>query len=261
VWSKSSQVALQDIFELQDMLVNGVVESLAIPLSSGEQEQLNRDAPASPKAYDLFLRANDLSRNHDGIPAAIQLYEESLALDPAYAPAWAALGRAHHVGAKYLPTGTREGLGRAEAAFRRALALNPELPIAHKLFAQLESDLGRARDAMVRLAGQAHSADPELLSGLVTACRYCGLLDASIAAHARALGLDPRVRTSVPHTWFLQADYPRVASMKVAEAPYIVAISQAAVGARRRGCRRFAGAGTDDANEDEGIHDCRAHFN
>jgi tetratricopeptide (TPR) repeat protein len=178
----------------------------------------------------LYLRANELSRNHDGVPAAIPLYEQCVAIDPAYAPAWTGLGRSLHLNAKYVTTGTREGLGRAEAAFQRALELNPDLPIAHKLFAHLEADLGRARDAMARLTGRAHSADPELLAGLVTACRYCGLLDASVAAHARAVSLDPRIRTSVPHTWFQQADYVRVASLKIAEAPYIAAISLTAVG-------------------------------
>ena len=94
--------------------------------------------------------------------------------------------------------------------------------MAHKLYAQLEVDLGRARDAMARLIERAQSADPELLAGLVSACRYCGLLDASVAAHARALDLEPRIRTSVGHTWFLQGDHTRVATVKIAEYPYIV---------------------------------------
>ena len=105
--------------------------------------------------------------------------------------------------AKYLDTGTREGFDRAEAAFRRALELNPDLTVAHKLLAQLEVDLGRARDAMARLVERAQSADPELLAGLVSTCRYCGLLDASVAAHGRApRHSSRRIRTSVPHTWY-----------------------------------------------------------
>jgi hypothetical protein len=39
---------------------------------------------------------------------------------------------------------------------------------------------------MVRLVSRARAADPELMAGLVTTCRYCGLLEASVAAHARA---------------------------------------------------------------------------
>jgi tetratricopeptide (TPR) repeat protein len=150
--------------------------------------------------------------------------------DPHYAPAWARLGRIHHVMGKYLPTGTEESLVEAEAAFRRALELNADLTMAHKLFAQLEVDLGRAHDAMVRLIERAHTADPELLAGLVSACRYCGLLDASAAAHRRALDLDPKIRTSVAHTWFLQADHARVVTVKIAQFPYIVAMSLAELG-------------------------------
>jgi len=123
-----------------------------------------------------------------------------------------------------------ESLAAAEAAFRRALEFNPDLTIAHKFLAQLEVDLGRAHDAMVRLIGLAHTADPELLAGLVSACRYCGLLDASVVAHRRALDLEPKIRTSVGHTWFLQGDHTRVATLKIADFPYIVAISMAEVG-------------------------------
>jgi tetratricopeptide (TPR) repeat protein len=126
---------------------------------------------------------------------------------------------------KYLPTGNAGRFVSAEASFRRALDLNPDLAMTHKLLAQLEVDLGHAHDAMARLIGRTHVADPELLAGLVSACRYCGLLDASVAAHARAIELDPKIRTSVAHTWFLQTDYARVATVKFSEAPYIVAVS------------------------------------
>src|SRR5262249_41566790 len=153
---------------------------------------------------------------------ARDLYQQCVEADPRYAPAWARLGRIHHVMSKYLPTGTPDGLVQAEAAFRRALGVNPDLTMAHKLLPQLEVDLGRAHDAMVRLTERARTADPELLAGLVSACRYCGLLDASVAAHGRALDLDPRIRTSVGHTWFLQADYERVSTARAAEYPYVV---------------------------------------
>ncbi len=65
----------------------------------------------------------------------------------------------------------------------------------------------------------------------MTACRSCGLLDASAAACGRALALDPKIRTSVGHTWFLQRDYARVASIGVVlDYPYIVALSMAEPG-------------------------------
>ena len=225
MWSNTAQVSVDDLFRVQDELTRRVVESLSLPLSEREQSLLHRDVPTSPKAYECYLRGNQLSQEAKQWAMARDLYLRCVEEDPDYAPAWARLGRIQHVMGKYLPTGTQNDLVHAEAAFRRALDLNPDLAMAHKLLAQLEVDLGHAHDAMARLIGRTHVADPELLAGLVSACRYCGLLDASVAAHARAIELDPKIRTSVAHTWFLQADYARVATVKFSDAPYIVAVS------------------------------------
>ncbi len=230
LWSKAAQMAVGNVFQVQDELTQRIVASLSLPLTLREQKMLQRDVPSSAKAYEYFLRGNQLSHDSKQWSVARDLYMRCVEEDPAFAPAWARLGRIHHVMAKYLETGTQEGLNRAEEAFQRALDLNPDLAMGHKLFAQLEVDLGRASDAMTRLTKRAQSADPEVLAGLVTTSRYCGLLDASVAAHQRALGLDPRIRTSVPHTWFLQGDHARVAAGKVEENPYIVALSLGALG-------------------------------
>ena len=83
--------------------------------------------------------------------------------------------------------------------------------MAHNLYAHLEIDFGRAQDAMTRLLerAQVRTADPELFAGLVHACRYCGLLDASRAADEQARRLDKLIRTSVIHTHFMLGDYQR----------------------------------------------------
>jgi tetratricopeptide (TPR) repeat protein len=230
LWAHTAQAPVGDVFGVQDQLARHIVDSLSLPLTARERRMLRRDMPSSTRAYEYFLRGNQLSLDPKQWAVARDLYERCVEEDPRYAPAWARLGRIRHVMAKYLETGKAEAFTRAEAAFRRALELNPDLPIAHKLYAQFEVDLGRARDAMVRLAGRASGADPELFAGLVSTCRYCGLLDASVAAHGRAVALEPRIRTSVPHTWFLQADHARVATIKIEEYPYIVPLSLAVLG-------------------------------
>jgi tetratricopeptide (TPR) repeat protein len=230
LWSQTAQAAVDDLFRVQDHLTQVIVTSLSLPLTSREQQMLKRDVPANAAAYEHFLRGNQLSYDSKQWAVARDLYLRSVEEDPHFAPAWARLGRIHHVMGKYLDTGTQESLDKAEEAFRRALDLNPELPITHKLYAQLDVDRGRARDAMARLIERAHCADPELLAGLVTTCRYCGLLDASVAAHGRAVALEPKVRTSVPHTWFLQQDHARVAATRPADNPYIVPLSMAELG-------------------------------
>ena len=101
-------------------------------------------------------------------------------------------------------------LASAESAFARALALNPDLTVAHNLYTALEMERGRARGAMVRLLERAKTrggADPELFAGLVTACRYCGLLEASVAAHEQGRRLDPAIPSSVSFTLWAAGDY------------------------------------------------------
>jgi DNA-binding winged helix-turn-helix (wHTH) protein/tetratricopeptide (TPR) repeat protein len=229
--SHSTQASIGHVFRLQDELTECMVEALSLQLTSREQRILRHDVPADPKAYEYYLRGNQFSHDSKQWGAARDLYLRCVEADPCYAPAWARLGRIHHVMAKYLTTGAGEGLKEAEAAFRQALDLNPDLAIGHKFYAQLEVDLGRAGDAMARLLPRAQAAaDPEIFAALISPLRYCGLLEASVAAYARAIALEPTIRTSVAHTWFLQRDNKRVASTKLDDNPYIVALSLAEMG-------------------------------
>jgi serine/threonine protein kinase len=213
IWSKTSQVALRDIFQLQDDLVNRIVESLSLPLTAREHRRLKHDVPASSTAYEYYLRGNLLYHDWPRMSVARDLYVRSIEEDPQYAPAWARLGRCLRLIAKWGGEAD-ESLMRAKDAIEQALQLSPDLPLAHHIYAQLESDLGRAEDAMVRLLNRAQvsSNDPELFTGLTQACRYCGLLEASLAAHEQARRLDPQVRTSVAHTHFMLGEYSAVAA-------------------------------------------------
>jgi tetratricopeptide (TPR) repeat protein len=108
----------------------------------------------------------------------------------------------------------RENLLLAQSAFRRALEFNQELPLAHSQYAFLEAELGSARDAVIRLihCAQNGSGTPDVFVALVLCCRFCGLHNASIAAHERARKLDPLAATSVSHTYYQLGDYDRALS-------------------------------------------------
>jgi TolB-like protein/tRNA A-37 threonylcarbamoyl transferase component Bud32/Tfp pilus assembly protein PilF len=210
VWSETTQVPLGDVFQLQDDLAKRIVESLALKLAPSRRRALQSDVPANARAYEYFLRANQLSYNFGMLSSARDLYRACLEEDPSYAPAWARLGRVYRVRGKYAHGDAAEDLALAEEAFRKALEINPDLAAAHNLFAYYEiEELGRAADAMVRLLEQTRRAptDPDLLAGLVVACRFCGLLDASVEADRRARRLDPGIRTSVAYTHWMRGDY------------------------------------------------------
>src|SRR5262249_61922980 len=134
--------SLGDLFRLQDDVARRVVEALALPLGGGTPSP-TPDAPRDARAYELFLRANELARTVDQLPAARDMYQRCLELDPRFAPAWARLGRAPRVIGKYIDASPASE-ARAEEALRRALAIQPRLTVAHKVSPQLPA---RIRDA------------------------------------------------------------------------------------------------------------------
>jgi serine/threonine protein kinase/tetratricopeptide (TPR) repeat protein len=211
--SHTVQSSLGDLFRLQDDIARRVVEALSLPLT-GEASP-TRDAPQNAAAYEFYLRANELARTFDGLARARDLYERCLELDPRFAPAWARLGRCHRVIGKFVD-GTPDSEARAQQAFGRALELNPRLSVAHKFYANLEGDMGQSQRALVRLLSEAnnHGNDPELFAGVAHACRYCGLFDESIAAHAEARRLDRNVPTSLGQTLLMKGDIERLLALE-----------------------------------------------
>jgi serine/threonine protein kinase len=209
MWSETSEIDVGDVFRLQDDLTRRIVESLAGPLSGRERKALDRDVPSNAEAYEFYLRGNQLSRAPNSLDLARDMYQQAVRADPNYAPAWARLGHVYRVAGKY--RADHEMLARAESAVNRALALNPDLTFADRVYAQIEVDYGRSQDAMVRLVRRTSTRDydSELFAGLVHSCRYCGLFEASIAAHERARRIDPNVRTSVQYTLLMAGYYDR----------------------------------------------------
>jgi hypothetical protein len=136
------------------------------------------------------------------------LYWLCIAEDPAFAPAWAWLGRCCWFIAKF-SNGSASTVDLADAAFRRAFLIDPDLSATHQFYTPVQADLGEARHALMRLLArlQRHPAEPESFAGLVQVLRFCGLLQESVAAHRRVADLDSTIVTSLPHTLFLAGNY------------------------------------------------------
>jgi tetratricopeptide (TPR) repeat protein len=242
LWSHTAQAPVGDLFSLQDDLASRIVESLSLPLTARERRMLKQDVPSSAAAYELFLRGNELSRESAHWRAALELYERCITEDPHYAPGWAGAGRMHRMIAKYEGTETHERLARAEQALKRALELNPDHSAAENVLAHLEVDLGRAEASMVRLLRRAKDrpADPDLYAGLTHACRYCGLVSASIAATEQARRLDPKIRTSGAHSYFMIGEYERVLDFQPERVPFMRCLALVMLGREAQALEELA---------------------
>jgi len=232
-WSHTAQVPLDDLFTIQDSVCSAVVDAFALKLSKKEHDGLRQDVPAKPEAYEQYLRANRLSTTATHWPLARDLYLKAVEADPSYAPAWARLGRVlRNIGKYGRDPETRANYQRAEEAFQRAFALNPDLALAHNLYTYMEVETGRALNAMQRLLGRVRtrSNDPDLFAGLVQACRYVGLLEASVASYHRATRIDPAITTSVAHSYYMLGQYQRATEVDSDRPPYISVMAFIALG-------------------------------
>ena len=184
-------------------------------------------------AYASFVRGKELlqHRSPDSIQRARDLFWFCLAQDPQFAPGWAWFGRSCRLLEKFC-NGATETPDLAEAAFQHAFAIDPDLACAHYFYTQLQMDSGRALQAMTRLASRltTRGEDPETLAALVQVFRHCGLLDESVVAHQRAVALDPTIRTSIAHTYFLQGRYADVFENYIGNHFYLDAAAWSAMG-------------------------------
>jgi DNA-binding winged helix-turn-helix (wHTH) protein len=160
--------------------------------------------------YERFARARELTtqRSIQSMMLARELYWTCLAEDPAFALAWAWLGRCCWFLGKFnIDAGANFNL--AQAALQRAFVLDADLASAHQFYTHVQTDMGQAVQAMIRLSERLdqHPGEPESLSGLVQVLRFCGLLPESIRAHQQATEMDCAVVTSVAHSLFLSGDF------------------------------------------------------
>ena len=202
-WSHVTDASPDGVLELHDDLARRVLA--ALPLSARDRGT-PRARAGSERAFELYLRGMQLRAEAGAWRQAHAFFVQSLDCDPGFAAAWAERGRIERVLGKF---GDPSQLARAEASLRQALELDPDSGAAQYYLAQHEIGLGRVGDSLARLLerGWQRRAEPHVYAGLVHACRYGGLLDASLAAHRAAVRLDPTVATSVLHTYYHQGAF------------------------------------------------------
>ena len=90
MWSETYDREMTDIFAIQDEIARSVADQLAISLGLAEQS-LVIDRTDNLAAYENYLRARQLhaTRGLENLDLALLLLQESTALDPNFAPAWA----------------------------------------------------------------------------------------------------------------------------------------------------------------------------
>jgi len=211
LWRDTMNLKYEKLLTVQDQVAQQIIKGLEVNLSPDEAERFRRDAPADPIAYEYYLRGIDLAQAGK-FPLAIEMLEKSADLDGNYAMSWAQLGAAYTARAAF-GFGGRQDYLKAQAAYEKALKLNPDQIEAHVFLANFYTDTNRVEQS-VPLLRDAIKTNPNIAIAhweLSYAYRFGGLLEQSIQEAEQARRLDPQVKinSSAMNAYLYSGQYDR----------------------------------------------------
>ena len=225
IWRDTIDIKYEKLFTVQDRVAQQIITGLELTLSPVEAGNLKTGNPISRSAYEEYLRGVDLYAMNDFL-SAIEVLEESAAMEPNYALTWAHLGRAYTTNAS-LRFGGRDQYRKAQAAYEKALALNPALMEPRIYMANLFTDTGRVEQAVPLLRGVL-SSNPNSAEAhweLGYAYRFGGMLEDSVRECERARQIDPEVKinSSALNSYLYLAQYDKfLASLPRIDSVYML---------------------------------------
>jgi DNA-binding winged helix-turn-helix (wHTH) protein/TolB-like protein/Flp pilus assembly protein TadD len=214
LWKGTIDVKYDNLFTVEDKVAQQIVKGLALNLTPSEAKQLAGSAPSNALAYEYYLRGIDLYARND-FPMAIRMLEKSAELDPNYPLTWAQLGTSYTAQASF-QFGGKELYSKAQAAYEKALALDPAQVETRNYMANLLTDTGRVEQAvpLLREALKTNANNADLHWELGYAYRFGGMLHESAEECERARGFDPGVKltTSAPNAYLYLGQYDKFLS-------------------------------------------------
>ena len=196
LWSRDYDYRAQDVLSVQEQVATAVAREIQLRLTTQREEELARSRPVNPEAFDAYLQGHYFFQRNtdDDTNMAAKYYERATQLDPSYALAWVGLSRARRWQAVQGLIPSAEGLRLAQEAVERALSLNPNLAAAYaevarrKLF--VDFDLVGA-DAAAKRALALEPGVPASVRTAAGPAKYLGRLDEALQLGRRAIDLDP----------------------------------------------------------------------
>jgi adenylate cyclase len=149
LWSERYDRQIADIFDVQDEIARAIVERLKVAFDAGATSRLVKVATNNMEAYQEYLRGRAmLYRRGPWIARALESFQKAVALDPAYAQAWAGVADAYTALSYYGYRRPDEAMPAAVEAATRATVADPESAEAHNALAIAallwERDFGKA---------------------------------------------------------------------------------------------------------------------
>jgi TolB-like protein/Tfp pilus assembly protein PilF len=203
LWSETYDRQLTDIFAIQDDIAAEVAQALRVRLLGEAMPTVARPPTGDLAAYTAYLRGRQALRSsgYAAFERADAAFREALALDPDFAAAHAALAETWRQRALWGIVPWSEARKHVREGVERALALDPDQPLAWMLDGSLQwedldpeaswIDTMDAAERSYRRALELEPGQPQASASLANLLRMRGRDDEALGLVLDALARDP----------------------------------------------------------------------
>jgi TolB-like protein/DNA-binding winged helix-turn-helix (wHTH) protein/tetratricopeptide (TPR) repeat protein len=140
LWSKSFEDQVVDLLSIQQDIAKQIEHSLVIKLIP-PTSYTSAASPSGP-AHDAYLMGlyETNKRTNESLQRSIRYFQQAIALDDRYAPAYAGLANSYLLSAGWLNLKPSDAYPKARAAALHALELDENLAEAHSMLAETENE-------------------------------------------------------------------------------------------------------------------------
>jgi serine/threonine protein kinase/Flp pilus assembly protein TadD len=132
VWAERYDRQLEDVFAIQDQIVQSIAKALQVMLSETEKRAIEKLPTVDIQAYDHYLRGRQYFHQfrRKSFDFARQMFARAIVIDQNFARAYAGVADCCSFLYQYWDA-SETNIKEADAASRKALELDPELAEAH----------------------------------------------------------------------------------------------------------------------------------
>ena len=141
LWSDRYDREMADIFAIQDEIALAIANTLKVRLLAADEGALVSRATDDVEAYNHYLKGKYFFNRRVPRQAIVE-FEQAIARDPEYAPAYTGLADSYCIFGFYGGIPTLEAFAKARAAANRAHELDPDSADTHVALALVEHYFG-----------------------------------------------------------------------------------------------------------------------
>ncbi len=224
LWGDSYNRKMTDLLEVQEEIAREIAGRLQERLGRALVRPEAKRAARNPEAYRLYLKGTQQARTwtEEGLRNSLAFFQQSIAVDPGYAPSYAGLAYSLSMMGFYGFLSGSEAFPKTKAAADKAMDLDPTLAEPYPALCMYLLQEAHDIPAAIRAAEKGISLNPNLAiahHSLSIALNTARRMEEALAAVRRAAELDPLTPLFQAHVgWVLHCLYRNNEAWQVLQA-------------------------------------------